>query len=183
VLIVDGTAVTMPDTRENQAAFPQHGRQKPGCGSPIAQMVVLVCLATGGVLDAAIGRRTGKLSGEHALLRSLHGRLEAGDILLGDAYSSSFDEVMAPTGMGVDVVMRQVANRKTDFRRGTGLGREDHLATWQRRRNRAEWMTREAFAALPRQLRMREPRVRVGKRGFRTRSLDLPHESWALGLS
>jgi hypothetical protein len=81
VLIVDGTTVTMPDTRENQAAFPQHWRQKPGCGSPIAQMVVLLCLATGCVLDAALGRRTGKLSGEHALLRSLHGRLEAGDIL------------------------------------------------------------------------------------------------------
>ena len=77
VLIADGTTVTMPDTPENQAAYPQHCRQKPGCGSPIAQMVVLLCLATGCVLDAAIGRRTGKQTGEHALLRSLHGRLEA----------------------------------------------------------------------------------------------------------
>ncbi len=170
VVIVDGTTVTMPDTPQNQAAFPQHWRQKPGCGSPIAQMVVLVCLATGCVLDAAIGRRTGKQTGEHALLRSLHGRLRPGDILLGDAYYSSFDEVVTLVGMGVDVVMRQVANRKTDFRRGTRLGREDHLVTWQRHRNRAEWMTREQFAALPRQLVMRELRVRVGKPGFRTRS-------------
>ena len=169
VLIVDGTTVTMPDTPENQAAFPQHGRQKPGCGSPIAQMVVLLCLATGCVLDAAIGRRTGKQTGEHALLRSLHGRLEAGDILLGDAYYSSFDEVVTLVGMGVDVVMRQVAGRKSDFRRGTKLGREDHLVTWHRHRNRADWMTREQFASLPRQLEMRELRVRVGKPGFRTR--------------
>jgi Transposase DDE domain len=121
VLIVDGTTVTMPDTPENQAAFPQHFRQKPGCGSPIAQMVVLLCLATGCVLDAAIGRRVGKQTGEHALLRSLHGRLRPGDILLADAYYSSFDEVVALVGLGVDVVMRQVAGRKSDFRRGTKL--------------------------------------------------------------
>jgi hypothetical protein len=170
VVIVDGTTVSMPDTPANQAAYPQHGRQEAGCGFPIAQMVVLICLATGSVLDAAIGRRTGKQTGEHALLRSLHGRLEAGDVLLGDAYYSSFDEVVTLVGMGVDVVMRQVANRKTDFRRGTRLGREDHLVTWQRHRNRAEWMSREAFAELPRQLPMRELRVRVGKPGFRTRS-------------
>jgi hypothetical protein len=170
VVLVDGTTVTMPDTPENQAEYPQHGRQKPGCGSPIAQMVVLLCLATGCVIDAAIGRRVGKQTGEHALLRSLHGRLGRGDILLADAYYSSFDEVVTLVGMGVDVVMRQAGNRRTDFRRGTRLGREDHLVTWQRHRNRAEWMSREAFAALPRQLRMRELRVRVDKPGFRTRS-------------
>jgi hypothetical protein len=170
VIIADGTTVTMPDTPENQAAYPQHFRQKPGCGFPIAQMVVLVCLATGGVLDAAIGRRVGKQTGEHALLRSLHGRLSRGDILLADAYYSSFDEVVTLVGLGVDVVMRQVAGRKSDFRRGTRLGREDHLVTWQRHRNRAEWMSREAFAELPRELRMRELRVRVDRPGFRPRS-------------
>ncbi len=170
VVIVDGSTVSMPDTPGNQAAFPQHKNQRPGCGFPIARVVVLLSLATGGVLDAALGGSKGKLSGEHALLRALHGRLSRGDILLGDAYYSSFDEVVTLVGMGVDVVMRQVANRKTDFRRGTRLGREDHLVTWLRHRNRAEWMTREAFASLPRQLRMRELRVRVEKPGFRTRS-------------
>ena len=51
---------SMPDTPENQAAYPQHCRQKPGCGFPIARIVVLICLATGCVLDAAIGGRTGQ---------------------------------------------------------------------------------------------------------------------------
>jgi hypothetical protein len=122
------------------------------------------------VLDAALGGSKGKLSGEHALLRSLHGRLRPGDIVLADGYYSSFDEVMALVAMGVDVVMRQVAGRPTDFRRGTRLGREDHLVTWHRHRNRAEWMSREEFAALPRRLAMRELRVRVERPGFRTRS-------------
>jgi hypothetical protein len=66
-------------------------------------------------------------------------------------------------------VMRQHGGRKSDFRRGTRLGREDHAVRWQRGRNRRAWMSREAFAALPRSIAMRELRVRVDKRGFRTK--------------
>jgi hypothetical protein len=169
VVIADGTTASMPDTPANQRVFPQHSNQKPGCGFPIARIVVLLSLATGNVIDAAIGASKGKLTGEHALLRSLHRRLKPGDILLADAYYSSFDEVMVLKQMGVDVVMRQTANRATDFRRGTRLGHEDHLIEWHRHRNRWKWMSREMFAALLRVLLMRELQVRVAKRGFRTR--------------
>jgi hypothetical protein len=171
VVIVDGSTVSMPDTPANQQAFPQHSNQKRGCCFPIARIVVLLSLATGSVLDAAMGASKGKLTGEHALLRSMHGRLKRGDILLADAYYSSFDAVMTLVQMGVDVVMRQTANRPTDFRRGTKLGREDHLIEWHRHRNRWRWMSRKAFAAMPRVLLMRELRVRVEKRGFRTKDI------------
>jgi hypothetical protein len=170
VVIADGSCVSMPDTPENQAEYPQHRGQKAGCGFPLARVVVLLSLATGCVLDAAVGGSLGELTGEHALLRRMHGRLRRGDVLVGDAYYSSFDEVVALVGAGVDVVMRQVANRRTDFRRGTRLGREDHAVEWHRHRNRPKWMSREDFAALPRVLPMRELRVRVEKPGFRTRS-------------
>jgi Transposase DDE domain len=158
----------MPDTPENQVAYPQHGNQKPGCGFPLARIVVLLALATGCVLDAAIGSSKGKLTGEHALLRGLHGRLKRGAILLADGDYSAFDAVVMLGGMGVDVVMRQAGNRRTDFRRGTKLGREDHLVEWHRHRNRWKWMSREEFAVLPRVLLRRELRVRVAQAGFRT---------------
>jgi hypothetical protein len=170
VVIADGSGLSMPDTPENQAEYPQHRGQEPGCGFPLARIVVLISLATGCVFDAAVGGSMGKLTGEHALLRRMHGRLRRGDILLADAYYSSFDEVVTLVGMGVDVVMRQVANRGTDFRRGKRLGREDHLVEWRRHRNRPKWMSREEFAELPRVLLMRELRVRVKKPGFRTKS-------------
>jgi Transposase DDE domain len=170
VLIADGSTVSMPDTPENQAEYPQHSAQKPGCGFPIARIVVLIALATGCVLDAAIGPSKGKLTGEMALVRGLHGRMKRGDILVGDSYYSSFDEVVTLAGMGVDVVMRRHGGRPVDFRRGTRLGRQDHTVEWHRNRNRPGWMGREEFAALPRVLVMRELRVRVGKPGFRTRS-------------
>jgi hypothetical protein len=171
VIIADGSTVSMPDTSANQRAFPQHPNHKPGCGFPIARIVVLISLATGCALDAAIGASRGKLTGEHALLRSLHGRLRRGDIVLADAYYSSFDEVIALVQMGVDVVMRQTGNRGTDFRQGTRLVREDHLVEWHRHRNRWPWMSREEFAAMPRVLVMRELRVRVEQPGFRTKEL------------
>jgi hypothetical protein len=171
VVIADGSTVSMPDTPENQAEYPQHSAQKPGCGFPIARIVVLIALATGCVLDAAIGAGKGKLTGEMALVRGLHGRLRRGDILVGDSYYSSFDEVVTLAGMGVDVVMRRHGGRPVDFRRGTRLGRQDHTVEWHRNRNRPGWMGREEFAALPRVLVMRELRVRVDKPGFRTRSL------------
>jgi len=167
--MVDGTTVSMPDTRANQKAYPQHTNQKPGCGFPIARIVVLLSLATGCVLEAAIGASKGKLTGEHALFRSLHKHLKPGDIALGDAYYSSFDEVVTLVGMGVDVVMRQAANRQTDFRSGIKLGREDHIVEWHRHRNRWKWMSPAEFAVLPRVLLMRELRVRVDKPGFRTK--------------
>ena len=78
VVLADGSTVSMPDTPENQREYPQHANQKPGCGFPIARIVVLIALATGGVLDAAIGAGRGKLTGEHAPLRRLHGRLRRG---------------------------------------------------------------------------------------------------------
>jgi len=37
----------MPDTAENQHAYPQPGSQKPGCGFPMMKLVGLFCLASG----------------------------------------------------------------------------------------------------------------------------------------
>jgi Transposase DDE domain len=113
VVIADGSGVSMPDTPENRAEYPQHWGQRPGCGFPLARIVVLICLATGCVIDAAIGASRGKQTGEMALIRGLHGRLRRGDILLADAYYSSFDEVASLAGLGVDVVMRRHGGRPT----------------------------------------------------------------------
>jgi hypothetical protein len=114
--------------------------------------LVLLSLTTGCGLDDAIGASKGKLTGEHALLHSLRGRLMPGDILLADAYYSSFDAIITLVWMGVDVVIRQTPNRPTDLRRGTRLGPEDHLVAWHRHRNRWPWMSRAEFIASPRVL-------------------------------
>jgi hypothetical protein len=169
VVIADGTTVSMPDTPKNQKAYPQHSNQKRGCGFPIARIVVLLSLATGAALDLAIGPWSGKLTGENALLRSLWDRLKRGTILLADRYYSSYAEVASLLGMGVDVVMRQHGGRLTDFRQGEKLGHEDHLVVWRKSRQRRSWMGMLLFRRIPKTIVMRELRVRVDRKGFRTK--------------
>jgi hypothetical protein len=71
VRLVDGTTVTMPDTAANQAAFPQQRGQQPGLGFPLCRLVGIMCLSSGAVLNAAIGRFQGKGGDEQTLLRSI----------------------------------------------------------------------------------------------------------------
>ena len=90
VRLVDGTTVSMPDTVENQAVFPQPASQAPGLGFPQCRMVGIVCLASGAVLDAALGPCKGKGSDEQSLLRSLLPTLKPGNLLLGDAFYATY---------------------------------------------------------------------------------------------
>ena len=60
VRVADGSTITMPDTYENQQAYPQLKSQKPGCGFPIARILVIFSLSVGTVLNAAIGKYKGK---------------------------------------------------------------------------------------------------------------------------
>ena len=60
VKLADGTGISMPDTPENQARYPQPRSQAAGVGSPLAGLVGIVCLSTGAVLEAAIGARASK---------------------------------------------------------------------------------------------------------------------------
>ncbi|MDA7934195.1 hypothetical protein N9B65_04035, partial [Akkermansiaceae bacterium] len=46
---IDGTSVTLEDTKENQEDYPQINSQKPGCGHPKMGLVGLVNLSHGGL--------------------------------------------------------------------------------------------------------------------------------------
>ena len=158
VKIVDGTTVTMPDTEENRARYPQPSGQKAGLGFPIARLVALVSLGCGAVLNWAMGPYKGKQTGEDALFRLLYGSLVKGDIVLADRYHCSYFTVAVLYLMGVDVLTRQHARRVTDFRRGKRLGKRDHLVVWERPA-RPEWMEQELYAQIPEELVLREAKV------------------------
>jgi len=170
VCVVDGSTITMPDTPENQAEYPQAKTQRPGCGLPIARIVVVFSLAVGTVLEAAIGPYQGKQTGENSLLRSLHDALTAGDVVLADRYFSGWFDVALLQQRGVEIVVRKHQLRATDFRRGERLGRDDHVVRVPKP-PRPEWLSPESYAALPNELELREVRLRVKQRGFRTKLL------------
>ncbi len=170
VRVVDGSTLTMPDTEENQAAYPQQKTQKPGCGFPIARILVIFSLSLGTVLEAAIGKYHGKQTGENSLFRTLYDALEEGDIILADRYFSGWSDIALPLQRGIDLVVRKHQHRRTDFRSGERLGKDDHLIVWTRPQ-RPKWMSVEQYATLPIELTLREVRIRVSQKGFRTQSL------------
>ena len=171
VKIVDGSTVTMPDTPENQAAYPQLKTQAPGLGFPIARILVVFSLAVGTVLEAAIGPYQGKQTSELALLRLVIDQFQGGEIVLADRFFGSYWVIAALQARGVDVVVRLHQARKADFRRGRRLGREDHLVTWTKPAHVPAWMSRAVYGAMPARITVRELRVRVKDKIKRVRDL------------
>lgn len=170
VKMADGTTLATPDTDANQQEWPQAHTQQPGVGFPILRMVVLLSLATAAVFGVAVGPYKGKETGETALLRTLLDRFQSGDVFLGDCAFSSYFMLTLLLAQGVDVVVRQHQRRKTDFRRGERLGREDHVVVWQRP-TCPEWMDEATYATIPETLTMRELKVHVAIPGFRTKQI------------
>jgi Transposase DDE domain len=170
VRVVDGSTITMPDTPENQAEYPQIKTQRPGCGLPIARILVVFSLSVGVVLEAAIGKYEGKQTGENSMFRALHDRLSAGDVVLADRYFSGWFDMALLAQRGVDVVIRKHPLRATDFRTGARLGKDDQVVSVPKPQ-RPEWMSPATFAALPEALVLREIRIRVKQKGFRAKTL------------
>jgi hypothetical protein len=158
VRLIDGTTVELPDTEENQQVYPQSSK---GSGCPLSRIVGIICLASGGLLNAAIGSFSGKGSGEQTLLRTMLDTFVAGDIVLGDAYYSTYFLLAELTARHVDAVFEQYGARKrsVDFRKGEKLGKKDHLITYEKPKVKPSWMSQEDYDAAPKALTVRELEV------------------------
>ena len=170
VYVYDGSSVSMPDTPENQRAYPQNVSQKPGLGFPIARIAAVFSLACGAVLDLGICRYAGKGQSELGMLRTLCNMFRPGDILLADRLMCAWTEMVMLQQRGVDCVCRFTSHRKADFRRGKRLGNGDHIVTWLKPM-KPRTIDRAAYDTLPAFLIVRECRVRIEQPGFRVKTL------------
>lgn len=170
VLAYDGSTVSMPDTAENQQAYPQPPQQKPGVGFPLARIAALFSLSCGAVIDLSICSYSGKGHSELGMLRKLWDILLPGDVLLADRYMCAWYEIFMLRERGVDSVTRLSIHRSADFRRGRRLGKGDHIVQWQRPSiiRSIDWQT---LKSLPEFLTVRETRVQVEQPGFRSRTI------------
>ena len=159
VKLADGTGISMPDTPENQASYPQPSSQAQGVGFPLARLVAVICLSTGAVLNAAIGPHAGKGNTELDLMRGLLDTFSVGDVLLADALYCNYFMIAMLQASGVDVLFEQHGARNTDFRRGRRLGKHDHVVCWSKPRHRPEWMMPEQYQSFPDELTVREVKV------------------------
>jgi hypothetical protein len=162
VKLIDGTTLTMPDTPENQAVYPQQKGQAEGIGFPICRVVAVICLSGGGIIDSKIAAYRGKGTGENTSFRQLLGSFEEGDIVLGDAIYAGYFSLAELVHRGIDGVFEQNGSRKksTDFTKGKSLGAKDHLVTYEKPRKKPEWMSEAQYLAAPATLTLRELKVK-----------------------
>jgi hypothetical protein len=152
VFIADGSHVSMPDTPENQAAYPQPVVQQEGIGFPLARLAVLLSLATGACHDLAVAPYAGKGTGETSLLRQLYDSLSPGDVVVADALFDNYFLACELRHRGIELVARVQAERvgsRTVQSRADG-----DVIVWQRP-NKPHGMTGEQYRGYPKALLMR----------------------------
>jgi Transposase DDE domain len=156
VFIADGSHVSMPDTAENQVAYPQVYNQQPGIGFPLARLLVLLSLASGACHDLALAPYAGKGTGETTLLRQMYGSLSPGDVVVADALFDNYFLIWELRELGIDVVAREAAKRVGTV---TTRSRPDgDVITWQRP-NKPRGMSGEQYRTYPRSQALRRVSV------------------------
>ena len=172
VVVVDGTGLTAPDTKANQKRWPQQSQQKPGCGFASLRVCACFSLKTGAILSYEIGN---KKSHELRLFRKQWDDLfQEGDINLGDKMFSNYFDFAMLSRRGIDSVATQAAAKRKPIKARNAiekLGDNDLLVVW----NKPVWnkkaaYTREDWEALPDTLTLRQIKVFIEAKGFRTKS-------------
>jgi hypothetical protein len=158
VFLVDGTGLSMPDTPENQRAFPQIRSIKKGLGFPVMRAVAMISLSTGAVVDFSFAAHEGKGTGEGTLLHGMLNTTRRGDILVADRCYPSYFTVGALQQRGIDMVSISHRARKVDFSEGFQLGENDHIVEWHKPffNKRDARITREEYDSLPETILVRE---------------------------
>jgi hypothetical protein len=156
VFIADRSHVSMPDTPQNQAGYPQPVVQQPGIGFPLARVAVLLSLATGACHDLAMAPYAGKGTGETTLLRQMYDALSPGDVVVADALFDNYFLAYELRQRGLELVARVQAERvgsRTVESRSDG-----DILVWQRP-NKPRGMTGEQYRSYPESLTLRQVSV------------------------
>ena len=184
---LDGSGISMPDTPELQAAFGQPGNQRPGCGFPVAHLLLGFDAATGMVLDAIPGPlRTHDL----ADVQWIHRHLAREDLLIGDRAFGSWTHLALLISKGIHALFpihqrripqserRQRPRRRLLRRRRGGANARsrrrrnlqprpplDCRQVWPKPRLKPAWISAEEYAALPESITVRVIRRTVRRPG------------------
>jgi hypothetical protein len=191
VMIVDGSGASASDVAALRDHYGQPPGQKPGCGFPVMRLLGMIHAGTGLLLE---WRDAPLFSSEQTMTVDAASRLCKGDVLVGDRAFGCYPVLAALVKQGLDAVMRINQCMIVDFNPGRphaypkaskpekglprsrwvrAIGTCDQVVEWPRPSSPARGLDAAAWAALPRELRVRETRYRVEALGFRTREVTL----------
>jgi hypothetical protein len=167
VKVVDGSALTLPDTPKNRKAYPPlQCADRPSF--PMMRIVVLFSLLSGAISGLA---QASLAVSELALLALLLKDLVASDILLGDRGFGSYPVIaLLRHSLQVDFIGR--TTRRVDGRqRLKRLGHNDWLIVWRKGRRASPWLSALEWMALPDQITLRAVKGSCYRKGFRVRQV------------
>lgn len=205
--LTDGSSFSMPDTPELQRHFGQPGKQRVGCGFPVAHLLAMFDAGRGLLLSVqALPLRTHDM----AHVESLHDALAPNDVLVADRGFSSYVHLALLFQRKIHALFRVHQRQLVSFRRdrklsgkrprGTTalyaksrlvrkLARFDQIVEYSKPLDRPDWISAADYAALPETLQVRELRYWTKHRGYRTKCVTLvttlldpvayPHEELA----
>lgn len=124
-------------------------------------------MATGMLIDLAIGPYSGKESGETALLRQMIDQLQAGDILVADSDDCTYWLLAMCKMRGVEVVMKNHHKREDHPQHAVRICKGQRKVIWTRPA-RPSWMSEEEYETMPLEIGVRLADVKVTEDGFRT---------------
>lgn len=166
VKVLDGSSVSMPDTAPNQKAYPQVSNQAPGCGFPIAKILVMFSLSTGAAMGVLIDVFN---TSDVTMARKMYSLLNIGDVALADRAFGTYVDLVFVQTQGAEAVFRKHQSRNSDFRRGKRLGADDHIVVWYKPQRCPKNLSLQEFDNLPESIKVREVRFFLPKKGFRTK--------------
>jgi len=168
--------------------------QKPGCGFPIAHVLMLFNARTGLAVDAITApMRTHEMS----LAQGTHDRMGAGDLVSGDDSFGTYAHLALLAERGVFGLFPAHHLRIVDFTPGRAcveprqagkakdakglprsrwvksLGELDQIVEWFKPECKPKWMTKEQWKRLPEKLTVREVRRTITRPGFRPVTLTI----------
>lgn len=167
--VLDGCALTLPDTSENQAQYPQVSTQKPGCGFPIMHLVVVWSGQSGALINYAKGDHH---QSEMRLLHRLCPTFEPKDIVIYDRAAGNYSACALLRMRQADLISR-VMTRQINWREGQRFGPGDRLVIWKKHEQKRPYLTQEEWRQFPAEAPVRIIRARIAQKGFRTRELVL----------
>lgn len=168
VKVVDGTGLSMPDTKANQKKYPQNGAMSKGCGFPQLNMVALFSLASGVLLGYESGD---KHCNEKALWKKLWSLLNSNDVVLGDRGYYSYMNIASLLNKKVDSVIRLCSGRPGKFKKLKVIGLGDSLCALQKPKNKSKLCSKSEWDILSDNIVVRIIKVPLIRKGFRSENI------------